>query len=429
MEQEDYSVYNSPFRSSIFETSQIKTVRDVYRDRITKIYHSQFPSLLLITKEKDEIKIENDTENISINDNKDKNEKQLDNKGDNNKDNDKEKDEDKNENNHKDKDKDKDKEKEKEKDNNEKDKDNEKDKGKENDDQKEDKNDDDDDKKESIEEKKLNHALKLLDTEYFGSEQELYQKICKKYNIIDIEPIYILEKYSTPLISELLITESSDNILCSECLQEYNYKQFPLDELLNNGYYLACSRCAPDRNNVISLKWHNEFKSDSVILENNGYLAKVIQSNHRYCVINSRPITKGIHCWRWCTKQYQSWFLWGISSLKKYTDNSYGNQGVFGIAGSNQSYKNGQCAYDIQTNVFFGGKNMVQIDMLLDLNKGELKFKIPGNNTEAKMIGIPINNPNGGYVPHCNIHYANCSVQIKKIPISWYGKMAKRVKF
>jgi len=114
--------------------------------------------------------------------------------------------------------------------------------------------------------------------------------------------------------------------------------------------------------------------------------------------------------------------------MKKYTDNSYGNQGVFGIAGSNQSYKNGQCTYDIQTGVFFGGKNKVIIDMLLDLNCGELKFKIPGNDTEAKMTGIPKDNQEG-WVPHCNIHYANANVQIKKIPISWFGKMPKRVKF
>jgi len=65
--------------------------------------------------------------------------------------------------------------------------------------------------------------------------------------------------------------------------------------------------------------------------------------------------------------------------------------------------------------------------MLLDLNKNELRFKIPGNESEAKLTNIP--KSADGYVPHNNIHYANATVQVKKIPTSWYGQMAKRVKF
>eukprot|EP00484_Ammonia_sp_Unknown_P030320 CAMPEP_0197033630 /NCGR_PEP_ID=MMETSP1384-20130603/11992_1 /TAXON_ID=29189 /ORGANISM="Ammonia sp." /LENGTH=351 /DNA_ID=CAMNT_0042463469 /DNA_START=39 /DNA_END=1094 /DNA_ORIENTATION=- len=347
--QQDYSVYNSPFRSSIFAESNTQTVRQVYRHRIEKIYQTKFPCIL---KEKE--------------------------------------------------------------------------------------NADDDKKEEEKEEqegrKKLNHALQLLDEEYFGREQDLYEFIYDKYvecmqaNSVKREGEYLPGKYSTPLISEVLLTENGDSILCSECLQEYGHAEFPDDELQCNGYYLACSRCAPDRNNVVALKWHPQYKSDSVVFENNGYVAKVTANNHRYCLVNQRPVTKGIHCWRWCTKHYQSWFLWGISHCKKYTDNSYGSQGVFGIAGSNQSYKNGQCTYDIQTGVFFGGKNQVIMDMLLDLNTGELKWKVPGNETEAKMTGIPKDNAQG-YVPHVNMHYANATVEIRKIPTSWYGKMSQRVKF
>ena len=110
---------------------------------------------------------------------------------------------------------------------------------------------------------------------------------------------------------------------------------------------------------------------------------------------------------RWCTKHYQSWFLWGISHSKKHTDSSYGNQGVFGIAGSNQSYKNGQCTYNIQTGVFFGGKKQVLVDMLLDLNAGELKFKVPGNETEAKMTGIPKDKAEGWV---CTISLSLCFI-------------------
>mmetsp|Transcript_38321 Transcript_38321/g.62818 ORF Transcript_38321/g.62818 Transcript_38321/m.62818 type:complete len:330 (+) Transcript_38321:25-1014(+) len=278
---------------------------------------------------------------------------------------------------------------------------------------------------------KLQRALQLLDTEYVGREQDLYELIYKKYaaNIDDIvmESEFMPSRYTCPLVSEYLITEHGDAILCSECLQSFQYTEFPEDEL-NNGAFLACKRCAPDRNNVVELKWHAQYKSDAVLLENNGYNAKVTTSNHKYCLVDQPGVVKGVHCWRWCTRHYQTWFMWGISNRKKHTDASYSNKNVFGIAGSNQSYKNGACVYDVQTNVFFGGKTEVIIDMLLDLNKGELCFKIPGNESEAKMTGIPKDDPEG-WVPHCNMHYANATAQVKRIPTNWYGKNIKRVKF
>ncbi len=114
-------------------------------------------------------------------------------------------------------------------------------------------------------------------------------------------------------------------------------KRLPLDQINYSGYYLACSRCAPDRNNIISSKWHEIYK----------YIANVIQLkllNLRYDVAPMRPILKQYQSWEWCIKQCQS-------HCQKYTDNSYG------IAGSNQSYKNGQCSYELQS------KTKVIIDM------------------------------------------------------------------
>ena len=275
----------------------------------------------------------------------------------------------------------------------------------------------------------MKHALELLDSTYFGNEHALYEHIFNKYIDDKSELLkkseFVPLRYSTPLISEVLLVDN-ELIECSECLNSFPSNQFPADEF-RNGYMLACAACSPDRNNVKSLKWHKQFKSASVMLENNGYTAKVNQSAHKYVVTDMRPMLKGVHCFRYFTKNHSTWHLWGISNLKKYTDNSYGNAGVYGIAGSNQSYRNGACGYDVQTNVFFGGKKEVMIDMLLDLNKGMLCFKIPGSESEAKMLNIP--KSADGYVCHCNIHYANASVQIKKIPTSWYGQMAKRVKF
>jgi hypothetical protein len=124
-----------------------------------------------------------------------------------------------------------------------------------------------------------------------------------------------------------------------------------------------------------------------------------------------------------------TWCLWGISAPKKFVDASYSAQTVWGIAGSNQSYANGVCKYDVQTTKFYG-KEEVYIDMLLDLNKCELKFKLVSSNEEyeAKMVNIP-NNQHDGWVPHMNIYYAGANCQIKKIPTAWYGKNPTRVKF
>ena len=143
-------------------------------------------------------------------------------------------------------------------------------------------------------------------------------------------------------------------------------------------------------------------------------------------MVDGKPVTTGIHCWRWKTKNHQSWFLWGISHQKKHNDSSYAQHGVFGIAGSNQSYKNGSCRYDIRTNKFF--KNEIIFDMLLDLKKGELKFQVPGDDYVGVMTEIPKDNKEG-WVPHVGMYYRNGQVQVKKIPVTWFGKNPNRVKF
>ena len=184
-----------------------------------------------------------------------------------------------------------------------------------------------------------------------------------------------------------------------------------------------------DRNNIVSLKWNEQFKSSpEITLEHNAFVAKIMQNGHRSACIDMKSCKNGTHCFRWKTKYYQSWIMWGIGVPQKYPNNSYSSQKTYGIAGSNQTYKNGVCQYNVQTNQFFGGKSEVYIDMLLDLNKGELRFVIPGLNSEAKITGININEPMG-YVPHVNMHYSGVTVQIKKIPVNWFGKNPNRVKF
>ena len=276
--------YNSPFRSNVYESTQVDTVRKVYRQRISDLYHSAFPSLLEKTEDIPSTEEQTEEEEAeqnedAVNGNDEKKEDVVIEK------------------------------KENESEKKEVDDGNAKEEANDNENAKEKKKETDDaEKKESAapskelistERQKLDHALKLLDTEYFGREQVLYERVFAKYGNGQRLSEYTMLRYSTPLISEVLQSEQ-EVIVCSECLQEYGAEEFPEDEF-DHGFYLACSRCAPDRNTEIALKWHPQFKSDSVILSENGFVAKLPQfNNHRYATAEQRPVSKGIHCWRYC---------------------------------------------------------------------------------------------------------------------------------
>lgn len=77
----------------------------------------------------------------------------------------------------------------------------------------------------------------------------------------------------------------------------------------------------------------------------------------------------------------------------------------------------------------FNGKEL-DIDMYLDANKGELKFKIVGNKlTVAEIWKLPIDKDCDGWVPHFNLceEAQGSELRVAKIPIKWYGKRQKHV--
>ena len=104
--------------------------------------------------------------------------------------------------------------------------------------------------------------------------------------------------------------------------------------------------------------------------------------------------------------------------------------GVYGISGSNQAYKSGQQIRDIPTTHFYNNQDEAFIDMRLDFVKGELSFLVVGDDRSkiATITGLPKHSAKG-FVPHIDIYYRESQCQIAKIPASWFGKNAQRVKF
>eukprot|EP01084_Bolivina_argentea_P167951 291363_1 len=278
----------------------------------------------------------------------------------------------------------------------------------------------------SNDQKKLIKALELLENEYFGNEHNLYVYLCTKYKI-EIICEYNNNNNMNRVIDKLL--ENKSDIKCIECAEIKPYYSYNKSEL-ENGYFAACKECAPDRDSVKTLKWSAIYKSADTQLKNNNFVLQNSRDSHRYaCVDMNNPMKQGIHCFRWYVKGHRSWLLLGISKPRKHRDGSYSDQGVFGIASAGTYYKNGATMYDIPAAAMYE-KQEIFIDMKLDLSKYEMSYMVVGDAQKRlmKMTGIDKNNKDG-YIPHVNVYYQSVTLQIKKIPSSWFGKNPKRCKF
>jgi len=273
--------------------------------------------------------------------------------------------------------------------------------------------------------RKLDKALKLLDEEYIGNEQNFYEYLCNKYkiNIQLIEKEPLLNTNCLSLLNEIYYDEQ--NIECYECKKLKNISEFDEKEITNNGYYVACKECSPERGMIINCKWSDKLKTNALILENDRHIAKINSSVHHYVIVDGNPVRNGIHLWRWYARSVSSWCLYGVSPPKVFPDQSYSSQGLFGITGSDSAYLNGAHQAGLQTSKFYA-KNDNYIDMLLDVNKLEVKYNLVGENHEVK-INIIANQE--GWLPHMDCYYSGTNVQIKKIPVSCYGKDPNKFKF
>eukprot|EP01084_Bolivina_argentea_P167952 291366_1 len=279
----------------------------------------------------------------------------------------------------------------------------------------------------SNDQKKLIKALELLENEYFGNEHALYIYLCTKYKTKHL----ILDEYNGEPLNTIYDKqmEKNDNIICYECEEQKDFTQFDIIEL-NNGYFSACKECAPDRDSVKTIKWHPEWKAPSITLKEKDYVCCKTRSCHEGATTNLKPsIKNGQHCFRWLFKKHNGWILFGIAHPKKGRNNLYADQGVYGIASGSGCYKNGVHGGGIECHHLYQNVERKLIDMKVDLNKGEILYMEVDDAQKriVKLTGIP--KSDDGYNPCVSMYYSGHTAQVKKVPVSWFGKNAKRTKF
>eukprot|EP00484_Ammonia_sp_Unknown_P024662 CAMPEP_0197032784 /NCGR_PEP_ID=MMETSP1384-20130603/11368_1 /TAXON_ID=29189 /ORGANISM="Ammonia sp." /LENGTH=434 /DNA_ID=CAMNT_0042462489 /DNA_START=24 /DNA_END=1328 /DNA_ORIENTATION=+ len=425
--------FHSPFIYTTFTSTDSKTVKEEYQDRILKIYQSKYAGLKDMTVAKvHEITFKLEKQRADKKKKEEEEQKKKEEEEKLKKEQEEKKEEEKDDQKENDEEKRKKEEEEKRKKEAEeaanKDANKEQEKKADDESTKEEKNDED--VAVSQEEKKLLRAFELLNEEYIGREHEFYVFLCKKYDVDKMLDEFTTAQYMTPLLNDYLCEQNNGLLTCYECNHEKLRAEFDLDEFAN-GAYIACRKCAPDRDSVKALKWHETFRSTGNLrLFESNHIAKQEGNGHQYALIDDTPVKHGIHCWRWKSNKHRTWLMWGISYLQQYDAPTYLKDGVYGISGSNQVYKSGQQVRGLQTTHFYGNQEEQYIDMKLDFGRGELSFLVVGDPKDkmTTIDGLP-NNSTKGFVPHIDIYYKEAQCQIKKIPASWFGKNASRVKF
>ena len=121
--------------------------------------------------------------------------------------------------------------------------------------------------------------------------------------------------------------------------------------------------------------------------------------------------------------------MWGVSEKNIFDAQSF--KATYGIVGTSTKDKywypisGGHLYYKYHNGIskehflFKEG----EIDMLLDVDKGELKFRIVGQSDdkhEAKLYNLP--KQMYGWVPHFNCYDGHTELRIAKISVKLYGK-------
>ena len=124
--------------------------------------------------------------------------------------------------------------------------------------------------------------------------------------------------------------------------------------------------------------------------------------------------------------------MWAVSDKKIFDKYSYNEAYGISAAMEKSSWfpKDGK-----SLDGYYGSHNnsdrlhfdaeQVEVDMLLDVDKGELNFCVVGQleKGEAKMFGLPIGGEDGnGWVPHMNTTTETTSLKIAKIAVEFYGQ-------
>ena len=197
------------------------------------------------------------------------------------------------------------------------------------------------------------------------------------------------------------------------------------------------------------LRWSQRYKSKTGFqLSDDDKLTTRIedhngsQDSYKWISPEIEPVNKGIHCWRINVNHTKNksggWIVFGISPPNVNLKDYFGQKDVWGIAYNGARYpdtlgwgdKDGCKCWNLC-------KPKMEVDILLDLEKGMMKVGIVGKiNTfnkenEYNFKDIPQTNEFGGWIPHFNLvnKYAGsrddtvgCQLRIAEIPNEFYGE-------
>ena len=166
--------------------------------------------------------------------------------------------------------------------------------------------------------------------------------------------------------------------------------------------------------------------ADGLELSDHRKSVKRTSQGHKHVLADCTPVGKGKHCWRGKVTDNKHWIFFGVANNEHPQDGGFSQS--YGCSGtSGQFYNNSNVAVTNNgaSNAHLHAAEFV--DIFLDVDKGTLRICEVGNcnkGNEVRMTGLPKHD----YVPSFNIHGANISIRLAKIPTSWYSKK-KSIKY
>eukprot|EP01083_Nonionella_stella_P172034 589221_1 len=173
--------------------------------------------------------------------------------------------------------------------------------------------------------------------------------------------------------------------------------------------------------NKVAHKNHGNFNEDYILLD----------PKH----IMSKQINEGVKCFRFHQNMY-NYALWGVVS--KNNEHKYDIKHFWGCCTENTYIKSGSYIHNkIQTEQWCGKL----VDMIVDLNEGQLKYCSPNfiepelnkNKHENQQLNqtIILNgiDTNKTWCVILKLKHKDTFVMVREIPVQWFGKYPKAVQF
>merc|ERR1712228_501188 len=198
------------------------------------------------------------------------------------------------------------------------------------------------------------------------------------------------------------------------------------------------------------LQWSTTYIcSELTLSDNNKAVTRKQKANspqtYAWITADTEPVFEAVHCWRIKTiNPSLGWICWGVAAPMMLRANTFNEPRgfIWAIALNNCWYPTYSNINDQQVSVDTNFKKKeIEVDILLDLDKKELRFCANGlldemdpkckdeengkqkilHENEPKMWNFPIENKIG-WCPHINMGTCpNTTSRVAKIPIECYG--------